>query len=332
MRAGRILVLVALCVAALAASAQGYPSKPIRIVVGFPPGGGNDIVARLVGAKMQEAWGQPVVIDNKPGANSIIATEFVAKSAPDGYTLLVNATGGMSVNPVLYSKLPYATLRDFVPVSMIGMFPMVLAVTPSLPVNSVQELIAYAKANPGKLNYSAGSTAFQVATEMFKQMTGTDINHIPYKGSVQAINAVIAGDVQMTIVDSPPVLPHIKGKQLKGIAVTSATRAISAPELPTLAEAGVPGYEMNLWIGAFAPAGTPGEIASKLTAEVARIVKLPDIGEKLAAMGVQPVGNTSEQFAADDQERDRQVRPGREGRENKGRLEFPPRDVSVPIP
>ncbi len=296
MRTEKILALIVLCAAALAASAQGYPSKPIRIVVGFPPGGGNDIVARLVGAKMQEAWGQPVVIDNKPGANSIIAAEFVAKSAPDGYTLLVNATGGMSVNPVLYSKLPYDTLRDFVSISMIGMFPLVLAVTPSLPVNSVQELVAYAKANPGKLNYSAGSTAFQVATEMFKQMTGTDVRHIPYKGSVQAINAVIAGDVQMTIVDSPPVLPHVKAKQLKGLAVTSAMRAASAPEIPTLSEAGVPGYEMNLWIGAFAPAGTPGEIASMLTAEVMRIVKLADVREKLAAMGVQPVGNTSGQF------------------------------------
>jgi len=297
MRVEKILVLVALCGAALAASAQGYPSKPIRIVVGFPPGGGNDIVARLVGAKMQEAWGQPVVIDNKPGANSIIATEFVAKSAPDGYTLLVNATGGMSVNPVLYSKLPYDPLRDFVSISMIGMFPLVLAVNPSLPVNSVQELIAYAKANPGKLNYSAGSTAFQVACEMFKQMSGTDIRHIPYKGSVQAINAVITGDVQMTIVDSPPALPHVKAKQLKGLAVTSATRAAAAPEMPTLSEAGVPGYEMNLWIGAFAPAGTPGDIAAKLTNEVMRIVKLPDIRERLAAMGVEPVGDTSEQLA-----------------------------------
>jgi tripartite-type tricarboxylate transporter receptor subunit TctC len=297
MRAEKILVLMVLCAAAWAASAQGYPSKPIRIVVGFPPGGGNDIVARLVGAKMQEAWGQPVVIDNKPGANSIIAAEFVAKSAPDGYTLLVNATGGMSVNPVLYSNLPYNTLRDFVSISMIGMFPMVLVTTPSLPVNSVQELIAYAKANPGKLNYGAASTAFQVATEMFKQMTGTDIRHIPYKGSVQAINAVMAGDVQMTIVDSPPVLPHVKAKQLRGLAVTSATREPSAPELPTLAEAGVPGYEMNLWIGTFAPAGTPGEIAAMLSAEVARIVRLGDVREKLAALGVQPVGNTSEQFA-----------------------------------
>ena len=297
MRAERILALIALCAAALTASAQGYPWKPIRIVVGFPPGGGNDIVARLVGAKMQEAWGQPVVINNKPGANSIIATEFVAKSAPDGYTLLVNATGGMSVNPVLYSKLPYDSLRDFVAVSMIGKFPLVLAVNPSLPVNSVQELIAYAKTNPGKLNYSAGSTAFQVATEMFKQMSGTDIRHIPYKGSVQAINAVISGDVQMTIVDSPPALPHVKAKQLKGLAVTSATRAAPAPDIPTLSESGVPGYEMNLWIGAFAPAGTPGDIAAKLTNEVMRIVKLPDIREKLAAMGVEPVGDTSEQLA-----------------------------------
>ena len=296
MRAEKILALIALCAAALAASAQGYPSKPIRIVVGFPPGGGNDIVARLVGAKVQEAWGQPVVIDNKPGANSIIAAEFVAKSAPDGYTLLVNATGGMSVNPVLYSKLPYDPLRDFVSISMIGMFPLVLVVHPSLPVNSVQELIAYANANPGKLNYSAGSTAFQVATEMFKQMTGTDIKHIPYKGSVQAINAVIAGDVHMTIVDSPPVLPHVKAKQLKGLAVTSATRSAAAPESPTLSEAGVPGYEMNLWIGAFAPAGTPGEIAARLTNEVMRVVKLPDVREKLAAMGVEPVGDTSEQL------------------------------------
>jgi tripartite-type tricarboxylate transporter receptor subunit TctC len=297
MRTEKILALIALCAAAWAASAQGYPSKPIRIVVGFPPGGGNDIVARLVGAKMQEAWGQAVMIDNKPGANSIIASEFVAKSAPDGYTLLVNATGGMSVNPVLYSKLPYDPLRDFVAISMIGMFPLVLVVNPSLPVNSVQELIAYAKANPGKLNYSAGSTAFQVATEMFKQMTATDIRHIPYKGSVQAINAVIAGDVQMTIVDSPPVLAHVRAKQLKGIAVTSAMRTASAPDIPTLSEAGVPGYEMNLWIGAFAPAGTPGEIAARLTAEVMRIVKLADVREKLAAMGVEPVGNTSEQFS-----------------------------------
>jgi tripartite-type tricarboxylate transporter receptor subunit TctC len=283
--------------AAAGAWAQSYPAKPIRLVVGFPPGGGNDIIARLVGAKMQEGWGQAVVIDNKPGANSIIAAEFVAKSAPDGYTLLVNATGGMSVNPVLYAKLPYDSLKDFVAISMVGSFPLVLAVNPSVPASSVQELVAYAKANPGKLNYSAGSTAFQVATEMFKQMTGIDVRHIPYKGSAASITAVIAGDVQMTIVDTPPLVPQIKGGKVRALAVTSAKRAGAMPELPTIAESGVPGYEMVLWIGVFAPAGTPREIAGKLTAEVARIVALTDVRERLAAMGVDPLGNTSEQAA-----------------------------------
>src|SRR6195256_4134479 len=232
----RLLAIVALFCAVSAACAQGYPAKPIRMVVGFPPGGGNDIIARMVGAKMQEIWGQPVVIDNKPGANSIIAAEFVAKSAPDGYTLLVNATGGMSVNPVLYAKLPYDSLKDFVPISMVGSFPLVLVVHPSVPANSVQELVAYAKANPGKLNYSSGSTAFQVASEMFKQMTGTDVKHIPYKGSAASITAVIAGDVQMTIVDTPPLVPQIRAGKVKALAVTSAARASAMSELPAMAE------------------------------------------------------------------------------------------------
>ncbi len=291
-----IPALVLFC-AATAAWAQTYPAKPIRIVVGFPPGGGNDIIARLVATKMQEAWGQPVVIDNKPGANSIIAAEFVAKSAPDGYTLLVNATGGMSVNPVLYAKLPYDSLKDFVPISMVGSFPLVLVVHPSVPANSVQELVAYAKANPGKLNYSSGSTAFQVASEMFKQMTGTDLRHIPYKGSAASITAVIAGDVQMTIVDTPPLVSQVKAGRVRALAVTSAKRASAMSELPTIAESGVPGYEMMLWIGVFAPAGTPRDVAAKLNAEVVRIVRLPDIREKLDAMGVEALGNTQEQMA-----------------------------------
>ena len=288
--------LILICAAA-GAWAQTFPSKPIRVIVGFPPGGGNDIIARLLGAKMQEAWGEPVVIDNKPGANSIIATEFVAKAAPDGYTLLVNATGGMSVNPVLYAKLPYDSLKDFVPISMVGSFPLVLAVNPSLPVKSVPELLAYAKANPGKLNYSSGSTSFQVATEMFKQMTGIDVRHIPYKGSAASITALISGDVQMTIVDTPPVLPQIKAGKVRPLAVTTARRAGSMPDLPTISESGVPGYEMALWIGVFAPAATPRDVAAKLNAEVVRIVNLPDIRERLEGMGVEPLGNTSEQAA-----------------------------------
>jgi tripartite-type tricarboxylate transporter receptor subunit TctC len=250
----------------------------------------------MVGAKMQDSWGQPVVIENKPGANSIIAAEFVAKSAADGYTLLVNATGGMSVNPVLYAKLPYDPLKDFVPISMVGSFPLVLVVNPSVPAKSVGELVAYAKANPGKLNYSAGSTAFQVATEMFKQMTGTDIKHIPYKGSAASITAVISGDVQMTIVDSPPLMPQLTSGRVRALAVTTAKRAAAMPDLPAVAES-LPGYEMALWIGVFAPAGTGRDISAKLNAEIVRVVNLPDIRDRLAGMGVEPLGNSPEQMA-----------------------------------
>src|SRR5882672_7482277 len=292
----RLATFLVLCGTAAGVLGQVYPSKPIRIVVGFPPGGGNDIIARMVGAKMQESWGQPVVIDNRTGANSIIAAELVAKSAPDGHTLLVNATGGMSVNPVLYAKLPYDSLKDFVPISMVGSFPLVLVVNPSLPVKSVQELVAYIRANPGRLNYSSGSTGFQVATEMFKQMTGTDIKHIPYKGSTGSITAVITGDVHLTIVDTPPLLPQLSAGRVKALAVTSAKRSAAMPDLPAIAES-VPGYEMVLWIGVFAPAGTAREVVAKLNAEVVRIVGLPDIREKLAGLGVEPIGNTSEEMA-----------------------------------
>lgn len=306
----RLLAFAALCTVASVAFAQSpstgagpstgsgaWPSKPIRLVVGFPPGGGNDIIARMLGAKMQEAWGQPVVVENRPGAASIIAAELVAKVPADGYTLLVNATGGMSLNPLLYAKLPYDPLKDFAPIGMVGVFPLVLVVHPSVPARSVRELVAYARANPGKLNYSAGSTAFQVATEMFKQMTGTLIRHIPYKGSAASINAVLAGDVQLTIVDTPPLAGQLQSDRLRALAVTSAKRAPSMPDVPTLAEAGVPGYEMSLWIGMFAPAGTPRDVVAKLSAEVARIVRLADVREKLLGMGVDPLGNSPEQVA-----------------------------------
>src|SRR5581483_2756745 len=288
---------VAVLCAAAAAQAQTWPSKPIRLVVGSPPGGGNDIIARLLGAKMQQTWGEAVIVENRPGAASIIAAELVAKSPADGYTLLVNATGGMSLNPILYPKLPYDPLKDFEPISMVGVFPLVLVVNPSVPARSVRELVAYARKNPGKLNYSAGSTSFQVATEMFKQMTGTDIRHIPYKGSAASINAVLAGDVQLTIVDTPPLAGHLQSDRLRALAVTSAKRAPGLPDLQTLAEAGVPGYDMSLWIGLFAPAGTPRPIVAKLSAEVARIVRLPDVRDKLVGMGVDPLGNSPEQVA-----------------------------------
>ena len=277
--------------------AQTYPAKPIRLVVGFPPGGGNDVVARLVSAKMQESWGQPVVVDNKPGGNSIIATKFVAKSAADGYTLSVNANGGMTIHPLIYPKLPCDSQRDFVHISTVGIFPMLFVVNPSIPAVSLQEFIAYARANHGKLNYSSGSTAFNLATEMFKQMTGTDIRHVPYKGSAQSVQAVLSGDTQMTLVDSTAAVALVKSGRLRALAVTSAQRVGLMPELPTMSEAGVPGYEMTLWVSFFAPAGTPGAIVSRLNAEIVRIVRSPDIREKLVASGIEPLGNTSEQLA-----------------------------------
>ena len=286
-----------LCVGAGAALAQAWPAKPIRIVVGFPPGGGNDIIARLVGIKLQEALGQPVVIENRPGANSIIAAELVAKAAPDGYTLLVNATGGMSVNPGLYAKLPYDPVRDFVPISLIGEFPIILAVHTSVPANTAAEFIAYARANPGKLRYSAASTSFQLATELFKQATGTQIEHIPYKGSTPAVNALIAGDVQMSMVDTPQILPQVRAGKLRGLAVATPKRLQSAPDIPTLTESALPGFEIVLWVGLFAPAGTPQEIIAKLSAESVRIGAMPDVRERLFAMGVIPVGSSAEQLA-----------------------------------
>ena len=300
---GRFFVLaawIAMAVslsAAAGAWAQAYPTKPIRLVVGFPPGGGNDITSRLLAAKMQETWGQPVVVDNKPGANSIIAAEFVAKSAPDGYTLLVNGTGGMSINPVLYAKLPYDPRVDFVPITTIGVFAMAFAIHPSILVNTLQEFIAYARAHPGKLSYGSAVSTFQLAAEMFKQMTGTDIVQIPFKGSAPSLNALLAGDVQMSIDSIAALLPHIRSGRVKPLAVASAKRISSMPELPTMAEAGVPGYEISTWLGVFAPAGTARDIVSKLNVELVRIVRLPDVREKLMVLGAEPLGNTSEQTA-----------------------------------
>jgi tripartite-type tricarboxylate transporter receptor subunit TctC len=290
-----VLMLCALLGAGTAwAQAPAYPAKPIRLVVGFPPGGANDILGRLVGLKMQEAWGQSVIVDNKPGANAIIATEYVAHAPPDGYTLLIGASGAMVFNPGLYQKLPYDPVKDFAPVTMIGSFPLVLAVGPHLPAKSLRELISLARAKPGALNYSAGSTPFQLAAELFKFQEKLFIAHIPYKGSVQAVQAVMAGDADLTFVDSPPVIPQIKAGRVRGLAVTAKKRAISLPDLPTMAEAGMPDYEVVLWTSLFAPAGTPPDIVARLQAEVAREVQLPDLKERMAGLGIEPVANAPE--------------------------------------
>lgn len=293
-------IAVALAAAfAVAASAQGtYPSAPVKLVVGFPPGGANDILARLIGAKLQEAWGQPVVTENKPGANAIIATEFVAKSAPDGTTLLIGASGAMTFNPGLYAKLPYDPLRDFAPVTMLGSFPLVLAVNPAVPAQSVQELVAHAKAAGGKLNYAAGSTPFQLAAELFKMQAGVAINHIPYKGSAAAVNSVMANDTQMTFVDAPPVVGQVRGGKLRGLAVTSRTRAESLPELPTMIEAGMPDFEVVLWAGLFAPAATPRAVLERIHQGTVRALQLPDVRKRMLDLGITPVGNSPEELAA----------------------------------
>jgi tripartite-type tricarboxylate transporter receptor subunit TctC len=294
----RAAIALTMAFASVAGAQPAYPSKPLRLVVGFPPGGANDILARLVGAKLQEQWGQPVLIDNKPGANAIIATEFVARAAPDGYTLLVGASGAMAFNPGLYSKLPYDPVRDFEPVTMLGSFPLVFAVTPAVPAQTVKELVQLVAAAPGKFNYSAGSTPFQLAMELFKLRTGTSVSHIAYKGSAQAVSAVLANEVQMTFVDAPPAVGQIKAGKLRALAVTSRTRAAVLPEAPTMIEAGIADFEVVLWTSVFAPAGTPRPVVEKLQLQIAAILRLPDVTERMAALGIQPVGNTPAQLAA----------------------------------
>ena len=280
------------------AAAQAFPTKPVKLVVAFPPGGGNDIMARLVGAKLQDAWGQAVLVENKAGANAIIGTEFVAKSAPDGYTLLIGASGAMTFNPGLYEKLPYDPQRDFAPVTMLGSFPLILAVNPALPAQSVKELVALAKAQPGRLNYAAGSTPFQLAAELFKLQAGLQINHIPYKGSAAMVTAALGNDVQLIFVDSLPVMPQVRAGKLRALAVTSRTRAQALPEVPTMIEAGLKDYEVVLWTSVFAPAGTPRAVIDAVHGQIVKALQLADVRERMAGLGVDPVGNTPEQLGA----------------------------------
>jgi len=273
---------------ASAAPADSFPSKPIQIVLGFPPGGSTDILARLVAQHMQEAWGQPVVVLNRPGASTIIATESVARAAPDGHTLLVGASSAMTINPELYQSLPYNAKTDFSPVAIMGSFPLLLAVHPSLKVQSVSELVQAAKTR--QLNYSSASTLFQLAAEMFKQMAKVDVTHIPYKGSVQALTALTSGDVQMLFLDPAPVITQMKAGKAQGLAVTSAKRWSLLPDVPTMTESGVPGYDFASWIALFTPTGTPPDIIAKVQREVARIVELPAVRSKLETLGIDAGG------------------------------------------
>ena len=290
-------LFAAVALALLAGAAQGqdsYPGKPVRILVGYAAGGGNDIIVRVMQPELQKGLGQPVIIENKPGAQGIIAAELAARSAPDGYTIMMGPSGPMTINPATYSKLPYSPTRDFAPISMICEFPLLVTVDAKLPVNSVRELIAYAKANPGKSNYASSAGIFQITTEMFKQRTGTAIEMIPYKSSGESVQAVLGGQVMMTIVDPPPATGALKAGTLRALAVTSGKRHPSWPELPTLIEAGVPDMEVPVWTAFFAPAKTPPAIVARLQQEVARVVQTQEVRDRFTAMGLDPVGGSSE--------------------------------------
>src|SRR5579871_378255 len=293
---GACLALTALATAVRAQEDPSkYPTHAIHIVVGFTPGGGNDLIARIVGQKLSDSLGQPVIIDNKPGGGAIVATEYVAKAQADGYTLLVGASGAMAINPAVYTRLNYDPLRDFVPISELGSFPLILIVNASSPVKSVAELIAFAKAHPKEANYSSSSAAFQLVTELFKQKTGAPMQEIPYKGANDSVMAVISSQVTATIVDAGTVSGQVKGGQVRVLAVASPDRAEDLPDVPTLKEAGAD-VDAVLWSGLFAPRRTPPAIVKKLESELMRIVREPEIIAKLKPLGIQPVGNSSAEF------------------------------------
>ena len=295
-----LLVAGALLAGSLPASAQPYPNRPLRIVVPFPPGGGTDIGTRIVAQKLQEAWGQAVIVENKPGAAGIVGTELTAKSAPDGYTFMMGNIGTHAINVSLYKKLAYDPVRDFAPVSMVADLPLLLLVHPSVPANSVKELIALAKSQPGKLNFSSSGAggSMHVAAELFKSMTGVDMVHIPYKGGAPAVADLLSGQVALSFSTVLETIQHVKAGKVRALAVTNDHRSIALPDLPTIAEAGLPGYQSISWLALFAPAGTPKEIVNKVSAESVRILKLPDVKERLLAQGAEPIGSTPEQLAA----------------------------------
>ena len=294
--------VLSLCVtgAGAALAADKYPVKPIRIVVAYTPAGATDILARVVGQKFTEAWGQPVIIDNRPGANGNIGTEYAAKATADGYTLLMVTAGTHGINPSLYRKIGFDAVKDFAPVSLVAMVPNIFVVNNAVPAKDLKEFMAYAKANPGKLNYGSpgnGSTA-HLSMELFKSMTGISMTHIPYKGSAGVLADLIGGQIAATMDNMPPYVPQVKAGKIRALAVSPTRRSPALPEVQTVAEAGVPGYDSGAWFGLVAPANTPKDIVNKLSRETARALKLADVSARLSDLGAEPVGGTPEQFAA----------------------------------
>ena len=280
-------------------SAQPYPAKPVRIIVPFPAGGNADILARILGQKMTESWGQPIIVDNRAGAAGIIGAQAAAKAQPDGYTLFMGTTGTQTTNPAVYAKLPYDSLKDFAPVSNFAGSPYVLVVHPSLPAKTLGGLIALAKARPGALHYAsfgAGSSA-HLTGEMLRSMAKIDIVHVPYKGGPPALADLVGGHIEMMFNLLPGILPHVKAGKLRALAVAAGTRAPAIPAIPTFAESGMPDLQSDSWYGILVPAGTPKDIISKLNAEMQRVLAMPDVKERLATEGAEAMGNTPEQFA-----------------------------------
>jgi tripartite-type tricarboxylate transporter receptor subunit TctC len=282
------------------ALAQTYPAKSVRLIVPVAPGGGTDIVARLVAQGLSERWGQSVVVDNHGGGGGVIGVSLVAKAAPDGYTMLLGSNGHVTFAPALYRNLPYDTQKDLAPISLVANQPFVLAVHPSLPVRSVQELIALAKKNPGLITYASGGSggASHLGTELLQITTGISLVHVPYKGTGPGMTALLSGEVQIAIVGVATILPHMATGKVRALAVTGAKRSQAAPDLPTIAEAGVAGYEFDVWYGLLFTGGTPREIVMKTNAEINRILKSPATAERFTSAGLEPVATTPEEFAA----------------------------------
>ena len=282
------------------AAAQAYPTKPIRLLVGFPAGGSTDILARSLAPRLSQALGQPVIVENRPGAGGNVAGEATARAAPDGYTLFMTTVASHAINPHLYSKMPYDAIKDFTPVTLAASYPLLLATHPGVPARSVAELLQLARSKPGALIFasSGNGSPGHLSGELFKSMGGVNIVHVPYKGGAPSTLAVLGGEAQMTFATMPAVLPHVKSGKLIGLAVTTAQRSSAAPEIPTIAEAGLPGYDVNSWAGVVGPAGMPRKIVARLHAEFARALHSDELKEKLALEGATPIGNRPEEFAA----------------------------------
>jgi tripartite-type tricarboxylate transporter receptor subunit TctC len=299
MRVPRFLLGLLLAVVALGSLAQNYPSKPVRFILPFPPGGGTDILGRMIAERLSAALGQPVVIENRGGAGGNVGTEAAARSAPDGYTIVLVAPS-LAISPTLYSKLNYDAVKDFAPVSLVATVPNVVITQPALPAATLQEFAALARAKPGGLNFGSGGsgTSNHLAGELFNIVAGVKLVHIPYKGVNLAMQDVLAGNVHFVVIGIPAAAPHIKAGKLRALAVLAPARSAALPEVPTAAEAGMPAFEVTTWYGVLAPAGTPRNVVNRLNAELVRIMHSPEMKEKLAATGTDPLTSTPEEFAA----------------------------------